>query len=430
MSLDSILALVRPATRAARRWRRGARGLLAAGLAATLVACGGGGGSGVGTGGTGAFAVGSISGFGSVIVNGVRFDDSAASVFDDDGSPSDTDALQLGMVVEVRGSLSDDGLSGSASSFTYYSELKGPVTAVGADTLTVFGQTVRVTAATVFADVGGLGGLAVGNVVEVYGLPDASGAITATRIEREAASVAYYSDDFRVRGTVSGLTGTSPDLRFTVATVTVTTSASTVVDDGPVVDGAYVSVRLANTAAGDGSYAATRVKVKERRFDSDIDEAEVEGLVSDFVDLASEFKVNGWPVRLDAGVTYEDGVAADLANGARVEVKGSVVGGVLVARKVEFEDEDADGGDDGSTAPFEFKGVATCSPSPCSGSSGNFTLTTSSGRTVAIRYDAATIFDDGVTTANLNGLNVEVKAVAATGGGGETFLATRIEPND
>ncbi|MBA2721750.1 MAG: hypothetical protein H0U56_02385, partial [Methylibium sp.] len=85
------------------------RGVRLAALAGAvgLAACGGGGGGGgdgVGSGGTGSFAVGPISGFGSVIVNGIRYDDSGADVFDDDGNAVTANDLRLGMVIEVTGS--------------------------------------------------------------------------------------------------------------------------------------------------------------------------------------------------------------------------------------------------------------------------------------------------------------------------------------
>ena len=77
------------------RWAQG--GLIAAGLAMLVVACGG----GVGSGGTGGFASGPISGFGSVIVNGVRFDDTFATVVDGDGTTRTRDDLRLGMTVDI-----------------------------------------------------------------------------------------------------------------------------------------------------------------------------------------------------------------------------------------------------------------------------------------------------------------------------------------
>ncbi len=411
----------------ARSWWALTAGLLLAGLAATLVACGGGGGSsaGVGTGGTGAFAVGTISGFGSIIVNGVRYDDSSASVLDDDDNSSSSSSLSIGQVVELRGTVNDDGLKGTASSISFYSALKGPVTAVnvGAGTVTVFGQVVNVTATTLFSGVADLNGIAVGSVIEVYGLPDATGAITATRIEYEAASVAGFSGDFRIRGTVSGLVATSLGQQFTVGSVTVQTDNTTTVI-GTVANGVFVKVRLDKTAIAASTYLAKRVKVKERAYENGVNKAEVQGLISEFTSSTAPFKVNGYPVQLDPSAVYEHGVAGDLANDVRIEAKGVVTAGVLVVSKVEFDNEDNKGGDDGNDAPFEFHGVAACSATPCGSPAGALVV-----RGVTVQYDASTKFS-GVTAANLNGARVEVKAIAQSGPGGTTLLATRIQLDD
>lgn len=410
-----------------RSWWMPIARLLAAGLVTTLAACGGGGGgssAGVGTGGTGAFAVGTISGFGSVIVNGVRYDDSRATVVDDDDNSSSSSSLAVGQVVEIRGSVNDDGVTGTASTIAYYSALKGPVTAVnlGAGTVTVFGQVVNVTATTLFEDVSGLSGLAVGNVVEVYGLPDASGAITATRIEREATTIAGFSGDFRIRGLVSGLTPTSPGQRFTVGTVIVQTDNNTQID-GTIVDGAFVKLRLDKTAIAANTYTAKRVKVKNRVYESGVTKAEVEGLISDFTSSSAPFKVNGYPVQLGTTVSYEHGTVGNLTDGARIEAKGVVTNGVLIASKVEFDDEENDGGADGNDAPYEFHGVATCTS--CGSTTGSFEV-----RGVTVQYDATTRFEDSLTPGTLNGARVEVKAIAQSGSGGTTLLATRIERDD
>ena len=93
------------------------------------VACGGGGSvASVGSGGTGTlsastFSVGTITGFGSVFVNGTRFEDTNASVSDEDGARSRND-LKLGMVVKVQGSVNASGTA-TASSFSFDSELQG-----------------------------------------------------------------------------------------------------------------------------------------------------------------------------------------------------------------------------------------------------------------------------------------------------------------
>ncbi len=70
---------------------------------ALLPACGGGTDvAGVSSGGTGSFTTGSITGLGSVIVNGIRYDDSGASI-SLNGASGSPDALKLGMVVRIQG---------------------------------------------------------------------------------------------------------------------------------------------------------------------------------------------------------------------------------------------------------------------------------------------------------------------------------------
>ena len=99
--------------------------------AALLGACGGGGGdtAGVGTGGTGSFSVGTVTGFGSVFVNGIRYEDNGARLVDDDGTVkvlgTDDNPLKVGMVVEVTGSVDDSGTVRSATQIAYGAEIKG-----------------------------------------------------------------------------------------------------------------------------------------------------------------------------------------------------------------------------------------------------------------------------------------------------------------
>ena len=112
--------------------------LLTAVLAALLVSSIGGCGGGVGTEGTGTFSsVGSgpITGFGSIVVSGVRYDDSAASVSDDDGNGRSRDQLALGMVVDVEGgavTTAADGVTLSATATTVRTRraLLGPAGAI------------------------------------------------------------------------------------------------------------------------------------------------------------------------------------------------------------------------------------------------------------------------------------------------------------
>ena len=83
------------------------KGLLLTLLSSAMVIAGCGGGSDsasnlpVGGGGTGSLSVGPISGIGSIILNGVRYDDSLARVLNDDGELRNRNELKLGMIVRV-----------------------------------------------------------------------------------------------------------------------------------------------------------------------------------------------------------------------------------------------------------------------------------------------------------------------------------------
>ena len=110
-------------------WDLGARVLVAVlGVAAIVAGCGG----GVGEGGTGnGYTQGTISGFGSIFVNDVRFDDSSAAVQDADGNPRTRDDLKLGMTVEVEsGAIDAASATATAAKVRFGSELLGPVATV------------------------------------------------------------------------------------------------------------------------------------------------------------------------------------------------------------------------------------------------------------------------------------------------------------
>ena len=107
-------------------------------LVVFIAACGGGSGGGgtVASGGIGGTGVtsGTVSGFGSVFVNGIEFETDGASRNVDDetdisnGRDDDT-VLGIGMVVTIIGTVNDDGVTGTAESIEYDDEVEGPVAA-------------------------------------------------------------------------------------------------------------------------------------------------------------------------------------------------------------------------------------------------------------------------------------------------------------
>jgi hypothetical protein len=300
-------------------------------MALLVAACGG----GVETGGTGptgsAYVEGPITGFGSIIVAGVRFDDSSA-VVEDNGSGSSRDKLRLGMRVEVEsGAIADDGSGGRAATATrvrFASDLIGPVT--GADLaglqIGVIGQPVRITAATVIDGApGGAASLAAGDIVEVHGFPSIDGYV-ATRIERRGAA----PTTFRVRGLVSDLTATPPTLRIGSQSFDL---AATGVPAG-LVNGQLVRLTVGTAQVG-GRWPVTAIAVEARRID-DRDDAEVEGLITSFTSL-QRFAVNGAVVDASAATFPRGSVGVVL--GARVKVRGRSAGGELIAATVELRND-------------------------------------------------------------------------------------------
>jgi hypothetical protein len=304
---------------------------------AMLAACGGGGqlasGGIVGTG-ISIGSVGSVTAIGSVTVNGVRFATAAAAVTID-GSPAPETALKVGMVVTVQGQLFPDG-SATARSVDARTEVKGIVTGVdtAARAFTVLGQRVRTDALTVFS--GGTFDTLVNQYVEVSGFRGAPGDLLATRIEISATVVP--GAPLEVTGTVAA---------FDPVAKTFVVGAQVV--DFSQVGAAFLPPTLANgvvvevhgTMVGTGGrLVASGISIVSTAVPgSENSKVEVEGVVTDFVSLAS-FRVNGQSID-SRGATVTGGTAAMLGNGAKVEVEGQLAQGVVVATTIEI-DQDAE----------------------------------------------------------------------------------------
>ena len=395
-SLDTV-----PAIRPLRHWAR------ALWLALLLTGCGG----GVDSGGTGAtpasFASGPITGFGSVIVNGVRFDDSKAVVTDDDDGKSDRAKLRLGMTTEIRGSAITTDSTGAptstASSIVFGSDVLGQVDSIdlAAKRLVVLGQGVDVNAATVFDDEsvkGGLPALVMGDVVEVYALFDAAkGRYTATRIERKGEV-----KTFRLRGVVSNFDGKAK--AFNIGSERISYAGFTGAFVTPS-NGSFVRVRLNPVKVGSLWLVAGlkdgTPKPGER------DEVRLEGRVSSF-DSQALFSVNGVLVNA-SGVPP----LAGLALGVRVEVEGTASNGVLMASKVKVKTED-----DADKQEFELRGsITSVDPDKL-----RFVLR---GETVSYTVTGSvTVFEKGGVKDLKKDADVEVRGVLSDDG--SRLLAARI----
>jgi Domain of unknown function (DUF5666) len=402
--MSELAMLVQSARLSLRRY------LLALGaVALTLAACGGGSGGNVatvGTGGTGAFSVGAITGFGSVIVNGVRFDDSSPSLsVSDDEGPRSLGDLRLGMVVKVEGSTSTSGsASATASSIVFDSELLGPanVTNTSPKAITVIGQKVLTSNATVFdaSLPAGMDSIQSGDVLEVHGfLNPVFNELQATFIERKTGLPTKY----KISGNVSKLSSGSKTFQIGNETISFASLSGSNLPSN-LADDLAVKVRLAPPAPNaSGIWTATRVRQNKDAL-PDKEEAEVEGVVTAFTST-STFSVGNVVVNA-ANASFRDG-SANVFLGARVEVKGSLVGGVLVAKLVKSEDDGNEVELDGSITSVD-------------ASAKTFVLR---GQTVS--YGGAVQYEGGSATDLVVGRKVEVKA--QTGQTSSIVNATKIK---
>lgn len=373
--------------------------------------CGGGGGNdvaGVGTGGTGTISntvsVGPISGFGSVIVSGLRYDDSAAAVTDEDGNSRSRQDLKLGMVVAVSGSADFVAGTGVATGLRIGSELVGPVSAIDLATgrLVVLGATVSVKGATVFDESlqSGLSALHVGDMVEVYGFYNAAdGGITASRIELKPLATRYS-----LRAPVQSLNTASHSFMLAGALIDysgVPTAQQAALADGAIVKASSARLPLAGVWHVDSIAGATRVVLGSG-------ETKIEGNIAR-LDSATSFVVDG--IRVDAGSAS---IAGSLTLGARVKVEGRASNGVLIAKEVEASSED-----EGEAEEFELTALIT-----------DFNATTQRFRLHGQLIDASgpVSFENG-TRANLaNGRRIELDGYFDAPSG--AVVATKINFED
>ncbi|HKC81276.1 MAG TPA: DUF5666 domain-containing protein, partial [Gemmatimonadaceae bacterium] len=173
------------------------------GTVLALAGCSGGTGGTGATGSSPALSIGVMT-KGSVIVNGVRFEDTTANIFIDD-TPKTAAALQNGMVVKVLGPVNEDGINGTAQRVKALIEVRGSVTAVfpaeNPQRLVVLGQDVIVDDLTVYSNLANFGDITVSELIEVHGLRDTNGQVRATRIEANTAQMGDNTVD-EIRGVV------------------------------------------------------------------------------------------------------------------------------------------------------------------------------------------------------------------------------------
>ena len=294
--------------------------LLAVAGSAWLAGCGGIEGTGsplAGIEGTGV-TEGTVSGFGSVYVNGVGFDTDRADIVVD-GSAATEEALQVGMVLSVIGEIEPNGLRGQARRIVSDQPLSGPIDALDRQARrgVILGQAVRFDHATLFT---GLveDDLQEGQQCRVSAYPGADGEWLATLLR--------CSDDYlpgavpvEVEGLVSELDLAGGSFRIGTLSVQIDNAALDTVQ-GPLGDGALVEVIGRQPDRG-GVLLAEHLRVKSAALEPE-QPVSLEGVIGRFNSLG-DFELGRQ--RIDAAAALrDDSHALAPARGVRIRLVGKV----------------------------------------------------------------------------------------------------------
>lgn len=397
---------------------------------ATLVACGGGsGGSNNSSGQASISSVGTITGFGSIFVNGIEYETGNASYRVDDEDKYDDASLAVGMKVRIKGSINADGVSGTATSVLYDDDVEGPIdtgslTLVDTETktFTIFGLLVKVDVTqTVFDNGVSFDTLAEGQKLEVSGYFDGNQVI-ATRIEKQND----LDSEFEVKGNVAS---------YDASTITLTlqngaSAGPFTIDSGAMLNipadplGLFVEIKLADQA---GNLVAIKIETDDDDLlDDNEDDVSIRGFLVD--NGNGGFLVNGVPFIVSEDTDHNpDSLKDSLMAGMEVKVEGYMQGGVLIADEVEKEDG-------------EIKIEArVLDVSFSTAKKGIITLDLGNSQRLDVHSDNSTLFDDsgssdsnGDESFNLNELAIgmDFVEIEAYVNDASELVATSIERED
>lgn len=300
------------------------RFLCAGALAALLAACGGGGTTQPDSADQ-VTVSGTVTGLGTVAIDGVTYDDSRAVVALDVDPRGETPATLADLKVGVQVEAAVE--AGKLTKVFVRATVVGPVQSIDAanGSFKVVGQTVKVITggdgATLFEGASGLADLKVGDWVEVHGTIDADRSIVATRVEVESPT-----GEIKVRagGIATGVDDTAKT--FKLGGLTVDYSSAVIKPDGARIDNDVLVFVFSDRLPVGNTLTAQAVRVAKpspagRRF-------VVGGLVTDAAADGKTFKVNG--IAVDATNAELKGgqnpTFADIRNMALVRVEGTLSG--------------------------------------------------------------------------------------------------------
>jgi hypothetical protein len=240
------------------------------------------------------------------------------------------------MVVTVTGTINPDGVTGTATSITYDEVISGPVSSVPLEdpdgvhkTFDVLGITVMVDRDRTVCVNTDYASLQMHDVIGLSGFLDSAGTLVATRVEGRGRL--GQGTVVETRGMVNGFDGIDS---FLIGSLRVTFDGTTVFEDlpGTVSNGQFIEVN--GVLQGADSILATRIERESATLDHYTGDISIEGLVTAYTDI-SDFRLDGLPVDASGAAFSPFSLGGTLAVDQRIEVHGTVAGGIIMASLVE-----------------------------------------------------------------------------------------------
>jgi hypothetical protein len=346
-----------------------------------------------GTGGTGIISRGAITEFGSIVVNGTEFDTSDAEIIvagEEVGTGDATaiENLDIGRVVTVIGTGSEENEDAAAEQVIYRNDVRGPVANISdIDTevkeITVLGQTIMVNTVTRFkGDNFGFNTLAILDVVEASGYYDDEGIIWATYLEKVTADLIV-----EVVGYVTNLDDVLQTFQVNALLVDYASADTSLLPGGTPVEGLMVEIE-GTWDQGNERMDAAKIRLADELDIDDIGQIEVMGFVTDYTSIY-EFVVGNQPVQVNLDAEVVDGTLQDIAPGVKLEAEGTLEGGILYAHEIEFWEPDQ----------IEVEGIVTQVVT-----TSNFYI----GAWEVVTHDK-TVYEGGNESDIKEGINIEIK---------------------
>ncbi len=308
-------------------------------LLITLTACNGDGSSNQfanGIGGTGV-TMGRVTAFGSIYVNGIKFNTDNATFIRDGISAKQQDDFNTGEIVKVIGNVNTNKKTGIATEVIFSDVLEGTVSALANESenqIEIMGQTVSTDKLTVFHGFEQLSDLFLGNLVEVSGFVTKKG-ITATSIKLIADSFSI-DNTLEVEGYIDQLDTSTQTFKLNQLTVNYANAEFKNILEQQIEEGSYLIIRT-QQEINNKNLQASEIELFDNQLEVGVS-YELEGYITEF-DSEDNFKIDIDTIHTNADTIFIEGSKNDLNLDSHIIVTGTVnAEHILIAEEIKIFD--------------------------------------------------------------------------------------------